>query len=91
LKYTYTEMSSRSRFLMISTFTAFGVCCLGLLAGLCQGVYAIVHQHRSLEDILGHDIPFYKSLGAIGILGFLFFLAFLISAAADPKQDESHR
>jgi len=60
--------------------TAFGLCCLGMIAGLVHGIYATIYQHRTLEDILGHSIPYYQLLGAIGIAGFLLFLAFLISS-----------
>jgi hypothetical protein len=81
-------MTVRSRFLFIAMSTAFGICCLGLLAGICYGVYATIYQHRSLEDILGHAIPYYKSLGGIGIAGFMLFFAFLFSAIADKKQDK---
>ena len=59
---------------------AFGLCGVGLLAGLIHGFYATFHQHRTLEDVLGHSIPYYRFLGAIGILGFLLFLAFLLSS-----------
>jgi hypothetical protein len=81
-------MTARSKFLFISMSTAFGICCLGLIVGLFQWLYATIYQHRSLEDILGHSIPYYKSLGGIGVAGFMLFFAFLISAATDKKQDK---
>jgi len=81
-------MTTRSRFLFISMSTAFGICCLGLIVGIVHGIYATIYQHRSLENILGHAIPYYKSLGGIGIAGFLLFFLFLFSAATDKKQDK---
>ncbi len=81
-------MTARSRFLFITMSLAFGICCLGMVAGVFHGLYATIHQHRSLEDILGHHIPYYKSLGGIGIAGFMLFFAFLFSAIADKKQDK---
>jgi hypothetical protein len=70
--------------------TALTISCLGLIAGLCHGVYATVYQHRSLENILGQSIPYYKSIGGLGFAGFILFFAFLISAVTDKKQDRSH-
>jgi drug/metabolite transporter (DMT)-like permease len=68
--------------------TAFGACCAGMIGGLFYGFYASFYQHRSLEDVLGHSIPYYRLLGGIGIVGFLLFLAFLVSAASHKKQDK---
>ena len=81
-------MTARSRFLFITMSVAFGICCFGMIVGLFYGLYATIYQHRSLEDILSHAIPYYKSLGGIGVAGFMLFFAFLISAAADKKQDK---
>jgi hypothetical protein len=69
--------------------TAFGLCCLGMLGGLIHGFYATIYQHRTLEDILGHSIPYYRYLGGLGIAGFLLFFAFLASAASHKKQDKA--
>ena len=66
--------------------TAFGLCCLGMLGGLIHGFYATFHQHRTLEDVLGHSIPYYQFMGAIGIAGFLLFLAFLISSISSTSK-----
>lgn len=65
---------------------AFGLCAVGLLAGLIYGSYATFRQHRTLEDVLGHSIPYYQFLGAIGIAGFLLFLAFLISSISNSNK-----
>ena len=66
--------------------TGFGVCCLGMLVGMVHGIYASAYHHRSLEDILGHAILYYRILGGIGIASFLLFLGFLISAATEKNR-----
>ena len=68
--------------------TAFGVCCLGMVGGLIHGLYATIYQHRTLEGVLGHSIPYYRLLGGFGIAGFLLFFAFLASAVSHKKQDK---
>jgi len=73
-------MTRFSRLLFGSMCSAFGLCCLGMLAGLVHGIYATFCQHRSIEDILGNSIPYYQAVGAIGVAGFLLFLAFLVSS-----------
>jgi hypothetical protein len=65
---------------------AFGVCCLGMLGGLVHGFYATFYQRRTLEDVLGHSIPYYQFLGAIGITGLLLFLAFLVSSISNTNK-----
>jgi hypothetical protein len=59
-----------------------------MLGGLIHGFYATAYQHRTLEDILGHSIPYYQYLGGLGIAGFLLFFAFLASAVSHKKQDK---
>lgn len=75
-------MNSFSRFLFIAMASAFGLCALGVAAGLVHSLYALAYHRRSLEDILGSSIPYYQAVGAIGVAGFLLFLAFLVSAAS---------
>jgi hypothetical protein len=43
-------------------------------------------QHRALESVLGNSIPFFKTLGGIGIAGMLLFFAFLISLISKKDQ-----
>jgi hypothetical protein len=59
-----------------------------MLGGLIHGFYATAYQHRTLEEILGHSIPYYRLLGGFGIAGFLLFFAFLASAVSQKKQDK---
>lgn len=70
--------------------TAFGVSCLGVAGGLVHSIYATVREHRSIEDILGNAISYYRAVGAIGLAGFLLLFAFLISTVTDKKQDKPH-
>ena len=65
---------------------AFGLCCVGLIGGMAYTLFFYFMGHKTLEQILGHSIPFYKSLGAIGILGFVFFLLFLMSSILGPRK-----
>jgi hypothetical protein len=81
-------MNSISRFLFVAMASAFGLCCLGVVAGLIHSLYALHYQHRSLENILGNSIPYYQAVGGLGAAGFLLFLAFLISALSQKKQDK---
>lgn len=80
-------MTSRSRFLFIAMCTAFGLCIAGLVAGMAYDLFLVLAHHHSLESVLGHSIPFYKSLGALGILGFILFGLFLIvSVSSSPRR-----
>jgi hypothetical protein len=72
-------MTLRSRFLLLGMSTAFGLCILGLLFGLLFDLYAVFLRHRSFENVLGNSIPYYKTLGAVGIAGMLLFFALLVS------------
>jgi hypothetical protein len=72
-------MTPRSRFLLLSMSTAFGICIFGLLFGLLYDLYAVFLRHRTFENVLGNSMPYYKTLGAVGIAGMLLFLALLVS------------
>ena len=61
----------------------FGLCGIGLVLGLVHGLYASFVQHRTIEDILSHSIPYYQKLGILGVVGFLLFLALLVSVIAN--------
>jgi len=79
-------MTSQSRFFFVSMCAAFGLCIAGLVLGMAYNLFLVLHDHRTLESVLGNSILFYKSLGAIGILGFLLFLAFLVSAVSSKNK-----
>lgn len=72
-------MTKPSRFLLFAMSAAFGICILGLIGGMLYDLCAVFLRHRTLENVLGNSIPFYKTLGGIGIAGMLLFFAFLIS------------
>jgi len=69
--------------------TAFGICILGLLLGMGYYLYAVFVHNRTLENVLGNSIPYYKALGGIGLLGFALFFAFLISLMTKNKSGKS--
>jgi hypothetical protein len=75
-------MSRVSRYLLICMSFAFGICIVGLVAGMFYYLYMVFAAHRTLENVLGYSIPFYKTLGGIGVSGFVLFFAFLISLMA---------
>ncbi len=59
--------------------TAFSICILGLIGGMLYDLCVVFLRHRTLESVLSNSIPFYKTLGGIGIAGMLLFFTFLIS------------
>jgi hypothetical protein len=61
---------------------AFGICCVGLIGGMLYDLYVVFLRHRTLESVLGNSIPYYKTIGGLGILGMLFFFALLFSVVA---------
>jgi hypothetical protein len=73
------KMTKPSRFLLYAMSTAFATCILGLVLGMLYDLYVVFVHHRPLESVLSNSIPFYKTLGGLGILGMLFFFAFLFS------------
>ncbi len=75
-------MSPLTRFLFLGMCAAFALCIFGLVAGTLYVLFVVFAHHRTLESVLGNSVPFFKSLGAIGILGFCLFLAFLISSVS---------
>ena len=81
-------MNKPSRYLLIAMSKAFGLCILGLLAGMVYYLSAIYLAHRTLENVMGNLISFNKTLGVIGILGFILFFAFLFSLLSKNNNDK---
>jgi hypothetical protein len=79
-------MRESSRFLLAAMSVAFGICILGLMGGMLYDLCVVFLQHRTLESVLGNSIPFFKTLGGIGIAGMLLFFAFLISLISKKDQ-----
>jgi hypothetical protein len=75
-------MTKFSRFLLCAMSAAFGICCVGLIGGMLYDLYVVFLRHRTLESVLGNSIPYYKTIGGLGILGMLFFFALLFSVVA---------
>ena len=68
----------------------FGLCCVGLLAGLIYTLTEYFRKGQAFDHILATSIPFYKVIGALGILGFLLFFLFFLSLLRRPtKHDRS--
>jgi hypothetical protein len=65
---------------------AFALCILGLIGGMLYDSCVVFLRHRTLESVLGNSIPFYKTLGGVGIAGMLLFFAFLISLISKKDQ-----
>jgi hypothetical protein len=72
-------MTKSSRYLLIAMSTAFGLCILGLIAGMVYFLGASYFGHTTFEHVMRNIIPYNKALGGIGILGMIFFFAFLFS------------
>lgn len=79
-------MRTPSRFLLVAMSAAFGICILGLIGGMLYDLCVVFLQHRTLESALGNSIPFFKTLGGLGIAGMLLFFAFLISLISKKDQ-----
>jgi hypothetical protein len=79
-------MTKASRLLLVAMSAAFGICILGLIAGMLYALSVVFLRHRTLESVLGNSIPFYKLLGGLGIAGMLLFFAFLISLISKKDQ-----
>jgi hypothetical protein len=79
-------LSKTSRILLYAMYAAFTLCGVGLIAGMLYDLYVVLLRHRTLESVLGHSIPYYKTLGGLGILGMVFFFAFLFSLIATKGQ-----
>ncbi|HEY4979791.1 MAG TPA: hypothetical protein VII25_11540, partial [Candidatus Acidoferrum sp.] len=75
-------MTKLSRHLLTAMSLTFGICILGLVAGMLYYLCAVYLWHRTLENVIGNSIIYNKTLGAIGVLGFILFLAFLVSLMA---------
>jgi hypothetical protein len=79
-------MTTFSRYLLYAMSTAFAICILGLIGGMLYDLCVVFLRHRTLESVLGNSIPFYKTLGGLGIAGMLLFFAFLISLISKKDQ-----
>jgi hypothetical protein len=73
-------MSRFSRMLFIAMLSLFAICTGGVIGGVLYSLYAAIYRHRSIEDILGHAMPYNEVVGGIGVAGMLFFFAFLLSS-----------
>lgn len=82
-------MTKFSRFLLYAMSAAFGICCVGLIGGMFYDLYVVSLQHRTLENVLGNSIPYYKTIGELGILGMLLFFALLFSLVARRDKGKS--
>ena len=78
-------MTKPSHFFLYAMSTAFSICILGLIGGMLYDLCVVLLRHRTLESVLGNSIPFYKTLGGIGIAGMIFFFLFLVSLVAGPR------
>jgi hypothetical protein len=79
-------ISKFSRSLLYAMSAAFGVCILGLIGGMLYDLCVVFVRHRTLESVLSNSIPFYKTLGGLGIVGMILFFTFLFSLIARNNQ-----
>jgi hypothetical protein len=79
-------MKKASRVLLICASSAFGLCCVGLVAGFLYTLVEYFWNGHALERILGGSILFYQALGALGVVGFLLFFLFLLSLLNGPSK-----
>jgi ABC-type amino acid transport system permease subunit len=78
-------MTAPSRFLLYSMSIALALSALGLILGMLYDLYVVFIRHARLEAVLGASIPYYKTVGGLGIVGMIFFFMFLLSAVAQKK------
>jgi hypothetical protein len=79
-------MSRFSRMLFIAMLSLFAICTGGVIGGVLYSLYATIYLHRSLEDILGHAMPYNKVVGWIGIAGMFLFFVFLLSLISNKNK-----
>ena len=84
------NLTRTSRTLMIAMSIAFGVCILGLIAGMIYYLCAVYLGHRTLESVMSNSIGYNKTIGAIGILGFVLFFMFLLSLMSKNNSGKPH-
>jgi hypothetical protein len=72
-------MRKRSRFLMFAMFGCFILAASGLVLGMVYCSFVVFAQHHALESVLSRTIPYFKTIGGLGILGMLCFFMFLLS------------
>jgi hypothetical protein len=83
-------MGKLSRIVMIAMSTSFSLSALGLLFGMPYDLDVVFIRHVPLETVLGPSIPYYKTVGGLGILGMLFFFVFLLSVMAGKRDGKPH-
>jgi len=81
-----SELRLLPRALLIGMSVAFGICVLGLAAGMCYSLFEYFFRRRELWAVLNLSVWFYKMLGAMGITGFALFLAFIVSQASGKRR-----
>jgi hypothetical protein len=79
-------MRTPSRFLFVAMSAAFGMCILGLIGGMLYDLCVVFLRHRTLESVLENSIPFFKTLGGLGIAGMLLFFVLLFSLISKKDQ-----
>ena len=72
-------MNPRTRILFLIMSTAFILSALGLILGMVYDLYVVFLRHTPLETVMGHSIPYYKTVGGFGILGMVCFFLVLLS------------
>jgi hypothetical protein len=83
-----TAMTKLARYLLVAMSAAFGLCVLGLVAGMVYYLSAVYFRHRTFESVMGNIIPFNKALGGIGILGMILFFAFLFALMSNNHSEK---
>ena len=64
---------------MYSMFAAFVLTGTGLVLGIAYSLFVVFVQHHTLETVLSQTIPYFKTVGGLGILGMICFFTFLLS------------
>jgi ABC-type amino acid transport system permease subunit len=82
-------MLPRSRYLLIAMSISLALSAAGLIVGMLYDLYAVFLRHSQLESVLGRSIPYYKTVGGLGILGMILFFLFLLSLMAS-RQDKTN-
>lgn len=72
--------------MLIAMSVAFGLCIAGLVAGMAYDLVAVLRHHRTLEQVLGNSILFYKTLGGLGVVGLALLFAFLVASISGKRK-----
>ena len=62
---------------------AFGICIAGLILGMLYSLFESLARHHDLWLVLSGSVPYYRTLGGLGILGFLLFFGLLFSLLSE--------